>query len=250
MPIRRTAAALFVVVAALAAAGACQEAAPGPESPASLRVLFIGNSLTYTNNLPATLAGVTAAAGDGIEVEMIALPNYGLIDHLDRNSGAEAAIRRGGWDYVVLQQGPSTLPVNRDSLVLWTERFNPIIRSVGARPALFMVWPPTGQAGGFTAVRESYQAAAAAVDGLFLPAGAAWQDALAQDPSLPLYGPDGFHPGPVGTWLAAITMYEEFTGRDARQLPRRVVVNGREQVLPETQVRLLQEAAHQASARY
>jgi len=252
MPVRRTLLAALAAGSIIASAGACQDgAAPGGSpAPASLRILFIGNSLTYTNDLPGALVAAAAKAGDTVYVEMIAKPNYGLIDHLTYDSGAEAAIRRGGWDFVVLQQGPSTLPVNRDSLVIWTQLFDPIIRSVGAVPALFMVWPPTSQVGGFDAVRASYQAAADAVHGVFLPAGAAWQAALQRDPSLLLYGSDGFHPAPLGTYLAAIAIYGELTGRDVRLLPDVASVGGKPLNVPAATVSMLQEAAHEADTLY
>jgi len=241
-------------MALLAGAGACQDAgAPAPppsREPVSLRVLFIGNSLTYVNDLPATLAGVARAGGDTIRVEMVARPNYALIDHLTYHSGAEEAIRRGGWDVVVLQQGPTSLAVNRDSLILWTKMFDPMIRAVGARPALYMVWPAADRPQDFDAVRTSFQMAAQAVDGIFLPAGEAWLDAWQRNTTLALYGPDGFHPSPLGTYLVALTIYEELTGHDARSLPPRAVVNGAALAVPEQTVRLLQEAAHQADTDY
>ena len=46
--------------------------------------------------------------------------------------------------------------------------------------------------------------------GLLLPAGDAWRAAWAADARLPLYGPDGFHPSPMGTYLAALVIYENF----------------------------------------
>lgn len=236
---------------ALVGSGACQDAGtPTVPSRSSLRVLFIGNSLTYTNNLPGTLKGVARTAGDTIDVEMIAKPNYALIDHLTEHSGAEEAIRRGGWDVVVLQQGPTTLPINRDSLVLWTRMFDSIIRPTGARTALFMVWPQGASAQGFNNVRIAFQDAANAVHGVFLPAGIAWQLALARDSSLALYGPDNFHPSPLGSYLAAITIYEKLTGHDARTLPPVASMDGVPLDAQPATVRLLQEAAHEADARY
>ena len=241
----------MVALGLLAATGACQDAgAAAAQQPTSLRVLFIGNSLTYTNDLPGTLAGVAKTAGDKIYVEMIARPNYALIDHLTNNSGAEAAIRRGGWDFVVLQQGPTTLPINRDSLVLWTRMFDSIIRPTGARPALFMVWPEGASAHGFESVRIAFQNAAKAVNGVFLPAGAAWQIALERDSALALYGPDNFHPSPLGSYLAAITIYEKLTGHDARKLSGYAFMAGAALNVPTTTVRLLQDAAHEADSRY
>src|SRR5438552_16679068 len=70
-------------------------------------VLFIGNSLVYTNDLPGTLSGVATQGGDTLSVGYVALPNVALIDHALGQSGALAAIRRGNWEFVLLQQGPT-----------------------------------------------------------------------------------------------------------------------------------------------
>ncbi len=235
----------------LVATGGCQDAgAPASTETASLRVLFIGNSLTYTNSLPSTLRGVAKTGGDTIAVKMIALPNYGLIDHITRNSGAVEAIRTGDWDVVVLQQGPSTLPINRDSLVLWTRMLDSIIRPTGARTALFMVWPQGGSVGGYDAVRQSYQEAAAAVGGIFLPAGLAFQTALSRDGSLVLFQSDGYHPSPLGSYLAAITIYGKLTGHDPRLLSEFAIVNGAALNVPTATVRMLQAVAQEMDARY
>jgi hypothetical protein len=243
----RTPLATTLALGLLAASAACQDAgAPATSHPVSLRVLFIGNSLTYVNDLPGTVAVIARSGGDTIRVEMVARPNYALIDHLTEKSGAEEAIRRGGWDVVVLQQGPTSLPVNRDSLILWTRMFDPLIRAVGARTALYMVWPAADRPQDFQAVRTSFQMAAQAVGGIFLPAGQAWLAAWQRNTTLPLYGSDGFHPSPLGTYLAALTIYEALTGHDARRLPPTAVVNGVSLDLPARTVRLLQEAAHQA----
>jgi hypothetical protein len=233
-------------------AGGHRHASPASASrkPVSLRVLFIGNSLTYFNDLPAAVSDVALAAGDTVAVSMVALPNYALIDHLTEHGGAEEAIRRGGWDYVVLQQGPTRRPVDRDSLILWTGMFDPIIRSVGAVPALFMTWPPADHPEDLDAVRRSFQSAAESVHGVFLPAGIAWADALARDATLALYAADGFHPSPVGSYLAALAIYEKLTGHDARTVPPYAFIDGAPLHLPTATVRLLQAAAHQADSAY
>ena len=245
----RTSFSTMLALSLLTGAAACQDTSE-PKPPLSLKILFIGNSLTYYNNLPGTLAEIAVAGGEVIQVEMVAKPGYALIDHLTNSTEAEDAIRREQWDYVVLQQGPTTLPVNRDSLILWTKMFDPIIRSVGARPALYMVWPQANQPGNFDAVRTSFQMAADAVNGVFLPAGVAWQDAWQRDATLPLYGPDNFHPSPLGTYLAALTIYERLTGHDPRTLPPYALVDGSALNVPEATVRVLQQAAHSANLQY
>lgn len=240
---------LLALVAAACGGGGAAAGSVGPRGGGH-RVLFVGNSLTTTNDLPGTLAAIAAAGGDTIEVATVARPNFALIDHLNGGSDAVGTIERGGWEYVVLQQGPSSLPLNRDTLVIATRLFDADVRRAGARTALFMVWPSSDRLAYFDDVRASYLLAADAVGGLFLPAGEAWRVAWASDPALPLYGDDGYHPAPLGTFLAALVMYERITGRDARDLPPRAAVDGRAVDVPETTVRLLQRAAHETNARF
>src|SRR5690348_9457871 len=78
----------------------------GPVSPPrAYRVLFVGNYLTYTNDLPAMVAAIAAAEGDTFFVSSQAYPDWGLQDHWERGR-APAMLMTGTWDVVVMQQGP------------------------------------------------------------------------------------------------------------------------------------------------
>jgi hypothetical protein len=213
-------------------------------------VLFVGNSLTYVNDLPRTVAAIATAGGDTIRVASSTGGNLALIDHLTGSSDAPQRIANDRWEYVILQQGPTPAGICRDSLVLWSKMFEPRIRAAGAQPALLMTWPGATFQSLWDDVRISFQNAATAVNGTFMPAGEAWRAAWKVDPSLPLYGPDGFHPAPAGTYLTALTIYERVTGKDARSLPARAFSNGEEFSLPVETIRLLQRAAHDANAQF
>jgi hypothetical protein len=65
----------------------------------------------------------------------------------------------------------------------------------------------------------SYVAAAAELGATLLPVGEAWQEAWAMDASLPLYDRDGLHPSPMGSWLGALVVYRQLTGREAPPEP-------------------------------
>lgn len=201
---------------------ACGEDATGPiPGDGELRVLFVGNSLTFTNDLPALVATVAEAAGRSIAYGSITQPNFSLEDHW--NAGIAGAIRNARADVVVLQQGPSSLPENQTHLREWSERLSGPIREVGGRPALYMVWPSVDRFAFFDAVRDSYLNAATAVDGLFMPAGEAWRTAWAVDPGLELYGPDGFHPSRLGSIVAALTIYAVLFDAQVGDLPAELV---------------------------
>jgi len=209
-------------------------------------VLFIGNSLTSANDLPGTVSQLAASVDDSIIVESVTRPNFAVIDHVNGMSDAVAVVRQGGWDYVVLQQGPTSQPIGRDTLILATKLLDPDVRAGGGRIAELMAWPAAPNRSFFDAVLESCLAGARAVEGgTCFPAGEAWRRAWAADPTLPLYSSDGYHPAPLGTYLAALVVYEEITGHDARQLPQQVIVAGQRLDVTGGTVLLLQRVAHE-----
>jgi hypothetical protein len=231
-------------------AGGRSPPGPTPSKPSVYRVLFIGNSLTYTNDLPGTVAAMALTAGDTIQVQTVAAPNLALIDHVAGQTNAVDVIKSGSWDYVVLQQGPTPLPLYRDTLILATKWLQPYIRDAGARSAQLMVWPSATKRASFDEVRRSTQLAAKSVGGVFLPAGEAWRAAWAAGPRIALYGPDGFHPSELGTYLTALVVYEGLTGRDVTTLPPRITVGGKRLQIATATVRLLQQAAHETVASF
>jgi hypothetical protein len=123
---------------------------------------------------------------------------------------------------VVLQQGPSSLPENRDQLRASARTFDTDIRRVGATTALFSVWPSDARRADFDRAIESYTLAAQDVNGLLFPVAAAWLAAWQRDPTLTLYSGDGLHPSMAGSYLAALVMYGVLYQRSPLGLPPRV----------------------------
>jgi hypothetical protein len=205
--------ALLVVLLAAAAAGAA-----GAQQR-HLRVLFVGNSLTATNDLPATVAAIARGAGQtAIDVQMIAPGGYALEDHWAEGT-ALAALRTGRFDVVVLQQGPSSLRESRLNLIEWTKRWADEARAHGTRAAVLTVWPERERFSVFADVVRNYRDAARAANALLLPAGQAWRNAFRRRAAIGLYGPDAFHPSRLGTYLAALVAYTGLTGELPRTLP-------------------------------
>ncbi|MDB4908917.1 MAG: hypothetical protein JWO05_3701 [Gemmatimonadetes bacterium] len=249
----------LIRILALAALASCgfphDSTAPAtPLDGGGRHLLFIGNSFTYVNDLPRTVADLAASAGDTIRVKSVALPDYAVIDHALGGSNAASVIRAEHWDVVLLQQGPTPAGLDRDTLVLAAKIFAPLATASGARTAALMTWPGAQQQlqypSLFDETRDSCMAEASAVSGVCYPAGEAWRAAWKADPQLALYGGDGYHPSPLGTYLTALVIYEEVTGHDARTLPSRATVAGAQLSASETTVRLLQAAAHEVVTRY
>jgi hypothetical protein len=229
----------------------CQELACSPATSAeplpARSILFIGNSLTYTNDLPLMVEELARAAGDSIRIGTVAGPNMAVIDHTVPGAEAVTAIGQDEWSYVVLQQGPTPTGICRDTLVIAAMRLAPKIRAAGGRPVLFLPWTRRGFPQFLGIAGESATAAARAVGGVVAPVGIAWKHALQADADLPLYGPDGYHPAPEGTLLAAMTVYDRLSGQDVRRIPAAALAGIPGVTLSPAQLEALAAAAHTAS---
>ena len=210
-----------------------------PNGVEPIRILFIGNSLTAANNLPAIVESLgRAKGGQTIETLAVTANNFSLEDHWNQGN-ARAIIAKGGWSVVVLQQGPSALPESRVFLRDYTKRFAAEARKSGARTALYMVWPSKARSRDFDDVSESYALAARDVDGLLLPAGDAWREAWRRDSTLALYGDDGFHPSPMGSYLAALAIWRGLSAQPVLGLPGpRDIATGTLRLLQESEDRV------------
>lgn len=216
-----------------------------------LRVLFIGNSLTYSNDLPYIVEAFAEASGQKrIAFRAVVFGGFSLEDHWNQGE-ARQAIAQGKWDVVVLQQGPSASTDGRRLLLEYTRRFVPEIQRAGARPALYMVWPSASRRQDFDGVTESYSRAAKDVEGLLFPVGEAWRGAWKRDPKLMFYSPDGLHPTVAGSYLAALVIYEQLCGQTPIGLPSELKLRSGVKVeLPFEQAKLLQEVAAEANKRF
>ena len=104
-----------------------------------MRILMLGNSFIFTNNIPQMLADLT-----GAEVIHHTRGGARLSEQLNPctrlGSQTQAALQKEKWDYVVLQEmshGPITASKSFFSSV---EQLCRQIRANGAVPILFATW--------------------------------------------------------------------------------------------------------------
>ena len=216
-------------------------AAAIPAAAKPLRILFIGNSLTGTNDLPATVCRLAGIAGKEASCDAITRNGYSLYDHLAEGEAAKR-IREGRYDVVVLQQGPSARPESRVDLRRSAAEFDRLIREAGGRPAMYAVWPAKQHDFNFNDANLSYQIAAEDIDALLFPVGTLWQKAWKKDRNLKLYGSDDFHPSPAGSYLAALVIYRGLFGEIPEKFTKPNIAQAG---VSETKLRVLREVASQ-----
>jgi hypothetical protein len=81
--------------------------ASGSGAGACSRVLFLGNSYTYVNDLPITFARLAQSGGHSVEVGMVANGGETLSQHAAAADDA-GKISSQRWSYVVLQEQSDT----------------------------------------------------------------------------------------------------------------------------------------------
>jgi hypothetical protein len=203
--------------------GAAQTTAPSalaqaPANPDATGVLFIGNSLTFYNDLPRLFVALAESGGRSVEADMSSSGGGTLAGHAT-SGNTRYKLNQRTWSFVVLQEQSEypAVAARRQELVYPALRaLRDRIAEVGAVPILFMTWgrrdgcPEIGyqtyeemQAG----VEEGYLEIADEYGWAVVPVGVAWRNAIEQRPDLELWLPDGIHPTLPGSYLAACTFY-------------------------------------------
>ena len=222
-----------------------------------LKVLFIGNSYTYVNDLPSLVVGLAdAAGGRKIETDQRLPGGYTFQQHVGDKKAIEK-IRERKWDVVVLQENSLQPILKRESMHTFARILHEEISKQGAKTVFYLTWArqniPQMQDGADPVAAPDYARAmyqmsrakdmdfdawckqheaglAGGLNGAYFdiaqklnaavaPVGMAWKKALAANPKLVLHQPDKSHPNPKGSYLAACVFYATLFDKSPVGLP-------------------------------
>jgi len=205
---------LLALVLLVAAGAAGAESAP-------LRVLFVGNSYTYVNNVPALVEAIAARAGGRpIDTEMLVAPGAYLDDFIDAKTVLDR-LAREIWDVVVLQELGGHLaclstaerprPTECTEAIAAHRKLAKAARARGARVIVFGTWSMTDGVQGL--VSRASRKIASQVGGRAVDVGWMLERAKKADATLALFHPDR-HLKPTGSVLAALALWKAIEGRE------------------------------------
>ena len=186
-----------------------------------IRVLFIGNSLTFVNDLPHMVADLARSRHVDMECDMYAPGGHTFFEHA-ADPLLRAKIDQGTWDFVVLQE-QSQIPALDQTYVQqyiypYAQKLSESVRKANpqARVVFYMTMAKkngdrqtiSGRSEVLTydamqrRINASYTVMAQHNSALLAPVGVAWANVRARNKSLELYA-DEKHPNLLGTYLAA-----------------------------------------------
>lgn len=175
-----------------------------------MRILMLGNSFTFVNDLPSMLAGLT-----GAEVVRHTRGGARLAEQLNRETkmGAKTlkALKEEKWDYVVLQEMSNAPATTKEKFLQSAGALCDKIKENGAVPVFYATWAYKKGSDKMASMDFSYEEmyrfmydayheAAEQNGALIADVGKAFYE---QSEKMNLYAADGYHPNPEGTKLAA-----------------------------------------------
>jgi len=190
------------------------------------KVLFIGNSYTYVNDLPALLSSVAQSTGDSVIYDSNCIGGYTFQLH-STNATTLQKIAQGNFEFVVLQEQSQlpSFPISQvqSSVYPYAKTLDSLINVANpcTETVFYMTWgrkngdasncpnwPPICTYSGMDSLlRMRYEYMANANNALVSPVGAVWRYIRNNFPAIELYSADESHPSLAGSYAAACTFY-------------------------------------------
>ena len=179
------------------------------------KALFVGNSLIYVGNLPATYAALSTANGHPLQSQMI-VKGGALLDQRVADGSVQRALAEHRPQLLILQE-------QGGALLCWPDeaactKSQAAIRTLakagsnaGARVLLLGSYQAQPAASARLIAKEAAAAEQAGIP--YVAISEALRSAAAAAPELQWYDADGMHPGPALTLLDAIQLYRAAHGR-------------------------------------
>ncbi|MFZ4521719.1 MAG: PKD domain-containing protein [Bacteroidales bacterium] len=231
------------------------------------KALFLGNSYTYVNNLPAIVAALAQASGDTLYFESNSPGGYTFgwqpIAHA-ADPVSLAKMAGNNWDFVILQEQSQTPAIGRlrdscmypASHILYdsVKAANPCSRVLffltwGRRFGGIQCFTPNYCSPDFTGFDQmqdsltlAYKGIADSLDAWIAPVGEAWRFVISHT-GMVLHDADDSHPNLKGSYLSACVFYAVMFGKHAAG-------NGYTAGIPPDSALVLQKAADSVTFGY
>jgi hypothetical protein len=184
------------------------------EKKDTVRVLFVGNSYVYYNNLAQMIGLITDSMDTKIICKKSTIGAATLEQHWNGSRGLKSKqiIASNKFNIVVIQDNSMWPLEHKDSLLFFGHLFCDYIKANGAKPYLYNTWAREKTPETQIKINEVYSELAKAENATVVPVGASWALARQSMPNMNLFHPDGSHPSALGTFLIALNFIKKITG--------------------------------------
>jgi hypothetical protein len=191
------------------------------EKKNALRVLFVGNSYTYVQNLPQLVSIISDSTKTKLVTRKSTVGGAYLSEHWKNQRGLKTRelISKGHFDIVVLQENSMATIQQPDSTIKYAGLLCKLIKESGAKPYFYMTWAREKVPQYQQEITSVYLKIAKANNAGLVPVGEAWELARQLRPTINLYETDGSHPSNLGAILSAYVFVSVLTGEVPASIP-------------------------------
>lgn len=181
------------------------------------KILFIGNSHTYMNDMPELVRRmVENATGEECQVFMLAYSGRSLKWHMDEEYFSERFnILNGHYDYCIIQECAHPMTEFEDT-IKYTHEIIGLCKKVNTTPIIFETWAEKDKPENQLEMNRRYRKIAEDEGVKLAPIGEIWSKVLKElvnEPDADLYYKDGAHASSIGDYLVAMTLTKTITGK-------------------------------------
>ncbi len=177
-----------------------------------MKLLFVGNSHTYFNDMPELVARfVECTTCEHPAVTMLAYSCRDLAWHRREYYSLRFNLLYGGYDYCVIQQAAHPYPPVESTMQYGKEIID-LCRRCAVKPVVYMTWAEKYAPEHQQIMIDTCEALAQEQKALLAPIGAIWASVRKKNPEIELYYKDGEHAGPYGDFLIAAVLCRLLTG--------------------------------------
>ena len=190
------------------------------------KILMIGNSYTWYNDLHLILERICASAGVKADVTAVTRGGASLLLYANKSSSmgrrVHQLLKNQKWDYVILQDRhfyPIAHPERLYDAVL---SLKPYIEAAGAKTVLFMTWAPYRYHKDYqryenivknredyqAQIQEIYETTAKEANAIVVPAGLSILNVDNAKTGVRTLRQDGSHPSYAGSYITACTIFK------------------------------------------
>ncbi len=183
-----------------------------------MKVLFLGNSHTFFNDMPQIFKNICAEKGKDVEVGMLAHPGVTYGWHYNQFTDLRFALLWGGYDYIVMQQAAHSPCPEKEETLADGKKIIELARANGVTPIQTMPWAEKRDPDHQKGMYDIYNTLAEETGVKLTVAGNVFEDVFYNYPEIDMYYEDGEHASPYGSYTIAMAAYAAIFGESVKGL--------------------------------
>ncbi len=172
-----------------------------------MKVLFLGNSHTFFNDMPEIFKNVCKEKGKDVSVTMQAHPGVTYSWHFSQFTELRFALMYGNYDYIIMQQAAHSPCPSKEETLSDAKKIMDLAKENGVIPLQLVPWAEKYDPGHQKGMYDIFSAVAKENDVKLIHAGNVFEDIFYNHKEVNMYWNDGEHASPYGSYCIALSAY-------------------------------------------